>query len=202
MHIIGLCGQSGSGKSTVADCFSSFGVPVLDADKIYRELTDAPSACLDAIQQAFGEQAVTDCGALNRVFLREVVFASEDASEKRALLNQITHTFVKGEFERRIALLKESGIEAVLLDVPLLFESGIDKLCDFLICVTADEKIRIARIMARDKISQEQALSRIRSQIDEQTLIDKTHFHIRNDEDRASLENQIQQIYKTIFKGR
>ena len=88
MHIIGLCGQSGSGKSTVADYFSSFGVPVLDADKIYRELTDAPSACLDAIQQAFGEQAVTDSGALNRVFLREVVFASEDASEKRALLNQ------------------------------------------------------------------------------------------------------------------
>ena len=195
---IGLCGQTGSGKSTVASCFSSLGAAVLDADKIYKELTDAPSACLDALQEAFGEQALTQDGKLNRPFLRNAVFSSADASEKRALLNHITHSHVKKEMMRRAEILESEGRDAVLLDVPLLFESGIDKVCDFLICVTADEKTRISRIVARDGITEEQALQRTRSQINENILVQKTHFHIQNDGNLASVEEQVRFIYKKI----
>ena len=198
MLTIGLCGQTGSGKSTVADFFLARNIPVIDADKVYRELTDSPSPCLDAIVRAFGSQALTEEGRLNRPYLREVVFASNDSSEKRALLNRITHAFVKEEIERRIRSFEAAGVDLLLLDVPLLFESGIDNLCDLLICVTADEKTRIARIVQRDTISEEQALQRIRTQIDAKTLINKTDFHIRNDSDRITLENQIKEILNKI----
>ena len=198
MQTIGLCGQTGSGKSTVAEFFSSKGVPVIDADKVYRELTDSPGACLDAIVRAFGEHAATSEGRLNRPFLREVVFASENAEKNRETLNRITHAFVKEEIERRIGVYENEGRDLVLLDVPLLFESGIDNLCSVLICVTADEATRLRRIMRRDSITEEQARQRMRTQLDATTLIQRTDFHIQNDKDLESLIKQIELIYKKI----
>ena len=197
MKVIGLCGGSGSGKSTVASFFHQFGVEILDADAIYREITSYMSECMVALCDAFGEEIVQD-GKLNRKALSAIVFEGESAYQNRTLLNHITHKFVKEEIEKRISALRQNGTELVLLDVPLLFESDIDKICDFLVCVTAPLKTRIERLVSRDGITVEMALLRIESQLTDDFLISHTHYHILNDKTPDNAKKQVLEIINKI----
>ena len=148
MKIIGLCGGSGSGKSTVASIFHKYGVEILDADVIYHEITSSMTDCLLALRNAFGDGIIKE-NALDRKALGQLVFCGERAKENRLLLNKITHAYVKNEIVQRIEMLKGNGAQMVLLDVPLLFEADIDKICDSLVCVTAPVETRIDRILLR-----------------------------------------------------
>ena len=199
MIVIGLCGGSGSGKSTVAKIFQSHGASVLDADAIYHELTSSMTECLLSIREAFGEGVIQD-NALNRNALSKIVFSGENASEKRLLLNSITHKYVKDEMIRRMDALAKEGVSMVVLDVPLLFESGIDKLCDCLVCVTAPLEARIQRLLSRDGITREKALARIRSQHTDEFLISHTHFHILNASSLEDTSVQVNNLIKNKIK--
>ena len=93
MKVIGLCGGSGSGKGVVAEIFSSHNIPIIDADAIYHGLTSSPGQCLDELREEFGEEIIRN-NALYRPALAKIVFASENAAERRSRLNEITHKFV------------------------------------------------------------------------------------------------------------
>ena len=197
MKVIGLCGGSGSGKSTIASIFRDCGAEILDADAIYHEITSYMSDCLISLRDTFGDAIILN-DALNRKALRTIVFEGENARSDLKKLNEITHKYVREEMCRRIMFYRQLGVELVLLDVSLLFESDIDKICDYLICVTAPLEIRIDRLLERDGITRESAMARIQSQHTDEYLIEHTHFHIINDKTLSDAEKQVKEIIKKI----
>lgn len=198
MKVIGLCGGSGSGKGTVARILSDLGFCHIDTDAVYHTLTSFPSPCVRELIDAFGEGIFKD-GRLDRSALFKIVFEGEDIGEKQRLLNRITHKHIK---ERTIALIekfKGEGKEAVLVDAPLLFESEFDKLCSSVICVVAEENIRINRIVERDGIEFMKARMRIRSQLPNDYLISRSDYVIENNGTEEELKLATVAIGKKIL---
>ena len=198
MKVIGLCGGSGSGKGSVCRAFSRYDIPSIDADAVYHYLTSSPGACLDELKAEFGQSVVKN-GALDRSVLRELVFSGEDAPVKQARLNSITHKSVLDEIRKLISTYRNDGRKGVLVDAPMLFESGFDKECQYTIAVTADQNVRIARIMLRDSITFDQAYRRISLQKSDSWLIENTDFHICNNSTLDDLADRVAQIYDQIF---
>ena len=153
MTVIGITGGSGSGKTTLLRAAEELGAVCIDCDALYHELLRENKDMLAELEANF-PQAFE--GGFDRKKLGNIVFSDET---KLLLLNQITHRYVCAEVERRIRGAKLAAIDAIAL-----FESGLAKLCDVTIAVTAPEEVRIARLQARDGISRDYALSRIRAQ--------------------------------------
>ncbi len=158
--VLGLTGPTGAGKSTVAAALKKLGCAVIDADRLAREATAMPE-CLAALQKEFGADIVGEDGALDRRLLAGRAFANPERTET---LNRIIHPVVIRESVRRLREARETGCLAVILDAPLLFESGADSLCDTTVAVVAPDASRAKRIMARDGITAEQAEERMRAQ--------------------------------------
>lgn len=199
---IGLCGQSGAGKGYTAALFAKKGIPSIDTDSVYRELTASAatlSPCMEALCAAFGKETALADGSLNRAYLRTQVFGAENR-EKLALLNRITHRFILAETERRADELGRQGADFVLIDAPLLYESGFDKKCAAVICVTAPLALRLARIEKRDGITAEAAMARIRTQLDEDTLTSRADYVIINDGNTETLETQVTEVIHALRK--
>ncbi len=177
--IIGLTGGSGSGKSAVAKIFSEFGAYIIDADEISHSITTSDKKVLEKIENAF-PGTVTDAG-LNRRKLGSIVFADK---EKLLKLNEIIHPAI---IDKMCLLAKNSSAEITVIDAPLLFSSKrLIKLCDEIVVVAAPESVRIDRIVARDKISRDEAKNRLASQLSPDELIARADKVIYND---GSLEN-------------
>ena len=200
MKIIGLCGGSGSGKGAVSRLFGKFNIPSIDTDLVYKEITSSDTECMRALVSAFGKNVQNSDGSLNRDRMRDLVFLDPNGYNNRMKLNEITHTFVLEETNRRIEFYSREGREAVIADVPLMFESGFDKRCDILVAVIADDDVRISRIMNRDGISLEQAKARIASQISSDELRCRVDYVIENNHDIGHLEKEIDNLYKKIFE--
>ncbi len=156
--VIGITGGSGSGKTTLLNLIRQAGGLVLDCDAIYHELLQTHSDLLSAIDAQF--PGTVENGQLNRKKLGSIVFADETALLR---LNAITHSAVKKEVLRR--LKKKPKLAAI--DAIALFEGGLAELCDITVAVTAPAQQRIARLMARDGISEDYARSRIAAQHDD-----------------------------------
>jgi dephospho-CoA kinase len=201
MKVIGLCGGSGSGKSSVSRLFAKYNIPSIDTDQVYREITSYDSECMRALVDAFGESVKNTDGSLNRERMREIVFFASDSNQKRMILNEITHKFVLAETESRIDTYAREGKKAVIADVPLMFESGFDMRCDILIAVIAADDIRVSRIIQRDGISEEQAKARIAVQLSADELLARVKYVIENNLDIEHLERQVDRLYKKIFEN-
>ncbi len=188
MRIIGLTGGSGSGKGAVGRILATLNIPTIDTDAVYREMTESDSPCLRALAEEFGKDIISKSGALNRTVLRGLVFSGEGSDIRRARLNEISHKYILDETRRRLVVFEEQGYELAAVDAPVLFESGFDQECDLTLCVTADRDIRIARIIARDGISEEMAAMRIDSQMSDAELKQRCDYVIFNNGDIKSLE--------------
>ena len=199
MKVIGLCGGSGSGKGVVAEIFHSHSVPIIDTDAIYHRLTSTPGDCLDELRREFGEEIIKD-GILYRPALAKIVFASENAEQKRKRLNSISHKFVMAEVHKELSSHSDKGEALCVVDIPLLFESGFDKECDLTLAVIADREIRLDRIVMRDGISRESAEQRINSQISDDKLIELSDCYIENSSDKEHLEREVSRIINEMIK--
>ena len=153
--IIGITGGSGSGKTTLLNLIREAGGLVMDCDAIYHELLQTSPDLLAAIETRF--PGTVENGALNRKRLGAIVFAEETALLE---LNAITHSAVKQEVLRQL----ETNPKLAAIDAIGLVESGLAELCDLTVAVIAPEDQRIARLMARDGISEDYARSRIAAQ--------------------------------------
>lgn len=153
--IIGITGGTGCGKTTLLNCVRERGGLVLDCDEIYHELLQSDREMLGTIDARFPGTVTQD--GLDRKKLGSIVFSDEKALQD---LNRITHGAVKREVQRRLA--EHNGLAAI--DAIALFEGGLAQLCDTTVAVTASEDARVTRLMAREDISREYALSRIRAQ--------------------------------------
>ncbi|MBQ4552262.1 MAG: dephospho-CoA kinase [Clostridia bacterium] len=157
-YVVGLTGGIASGKTSVANALRERGVTVLDADAISRSVTAPGGEALPRVREVFGDQ-VFDGDILNRRRLGDVVFS--DAARRKEL-EEIIHPLVIGKMQR---LTDEAKADIVFWDVPLLYETGMDAQCDEVWCVHVPEKEQVRRVMKRDHMSREQALSRMASQM-------------------------------------
>ena len=153
--IVGITGGSGSGKTTLLGCLAQAGALVLDCDQIYHRLLREDPALLRAIGERF--PGTVENGVLDRKKLGNLVFSNENALSD---LNRITHSAVKAEVLR----LLEAAPGHTAIDAIGLFEGGLGELCQVTVAVIAPEEDRIRRLMQRDGISRDYALSRIRAQ--------------------------------------
>lgn len=200
MIVIGLCGNSGSGKGTVCNIFKKYGISSIDADKVYHDLTAKPSSELNQkLAERFGREILNDDLSLNRKALSKIVF-SDDSGKLLSALNAITHSAVIARTEQILDELSKRGERAAIFDAPLLFESGFNKKCDVIIAVTADSETKIDRITARDNISREAAIKRINAQLSEIFLQNNADYVINNVGGEEELEAQIKMIIKKLYK--
>lgn len=157
-YVVGLTGGIASGKTSVAKALREKGIPVLDADAISRSVTAPGGEALPDIRKAFGDD-VFDGDVLNRRSLGDVVFSDP---AKREMLENIIHPLVIGKMKR---LTQQAGADIVFWDVPLLYETGMDKDCGEVWCVHVSAQEQVRRVIRRDGLSREQALARIASQM-------------------------------------
>lgn len=177
---IGLTGPTGAGKSTVASVFTQAGAYHIDADAVARTAVNTP-ATLRALADTFGVAILRADGTLDRKALANVAFSSKQNTAK---LNAITHPVILAEIRRQLDAA--TGTMAVL-DVPLLFESGLDALCDITVAVLAPKEIRRTRIMARDGITAHAATARMAAQPDDHFYIARATHILHNDTTAANL---------------
>lgn len=193
MRILCMTGGIATGKSTVANMFKEEGVPLIDTDVLAREVLNKDQAAIDAVRQAFGD-AVFDGATIDRKALAQRIFDDPDARET---LNRIVHPRVRSRMEARLHALRQTGTHPlVLVDVPLLFESGFDDACDLTLTVYLDEATQIERLKARDGISETYALSKIRAQMPLDKKKASSDYVIDNSRDLAHTKAQVQSILK------
>ena len=193
MKVIGLTGPSGAGKGMAASFFEYHNIRSIDADAVYHDVITPPSACLDELTLEFGEEIINDDGSLDRKKLASIVFF-DTSKKKQERLNAITHKYV---LEQSLALMKEhecKGEKAIIFDVPLLFESGFDSVCDVTISVIADKSTRIERIMERDKITKEAASARIEAQMPDSFYVSRSDHVIYNNASIDDIRIQVDKI--------
>ena len=162
MKIIGVTGPSGCGKGFLSAELARRGYVHADADRIYHDLLASSAPLREELVHAFGKDIEKD-GAIDRKVLGGKVFGAKNR-RKLERLNKITHKYVCREYIRLILRLKAEGAKGIIIDAPLLIEARLHKLCDLNVAVLCNMETRIARIMARDNISREAALLRLRSQ--------------------------------------
>jgi dephospho-CoA kinase len=188
MKVIGLTGGIASGKSLVSRFFEKENVVVLDADKIYKNLLKRNKIMYNEIKNAF---SLTE---LDLKTLSEIVFSNE---EKLKVLNSIAHPYVKKVMIERIQRLKKTE-KLIVLDIPLLFETKMENLCDKIICVYAEEKVQLERLLKRNALSLDSALKRINSQMPLKEKCKLSDYIIDNSSDIDNTYRQFKIILSKI----
>lgn len=194
-YVIGITGGIAGGKTAVSDMLAKKGEQIIDADVISREVIEPGTKGERLLKEAFPE--AFEGGSLDRGRLREIVFADEKKLQK---LDEITHPLIREEIEKLIA---ETDREQVYLVVPLMFESGFDALCDYIVTVVSDEDKRIKRLKARNNsITDELAERIVHSQVSECERVTRADGVIVNNDSRERLEERVNEFYEEIKNRR
>ncbi len=196
--ILGLTGGIASGKSTVSEIFRKLGAEVVDADRIAREVSEEKEV-VDKLVELFGREILEKRGdqekRVDRGRLREVVFRDRESVRR---INEIIHPRVIEVFEER---RRESlPDEIIIFDIPLLFEAGLEYLCDRVVVVSVDRKTQIERIAARDGSNRETAENIIDNQMSAEERERRSHYIIRNQGGLEELEERVVEIYEEVRK--
>lgn len=190
--VFGITGPTGAGKSTVSEIFRHCGAFVIDADIAAREVMKKGSPSLDEIRKVFGNLVFCADGKLNRPELAKIVFNDKT---KLKLLNSVTHKYIKKYIENEI---HNCPADIVAIDGAVIIGSPVMDMCRLLVVVTADDEVRINRIMKRDSINYDSALARINSQMSNKEYESYGDFIIKNNDDNVRLEECVEDIYGKI----
>lgn len=150
MHVIGLTGSISCGKSTVAMALRGLGCRIIDGDEISHRLTGENGNALAPIREAFGSSIFREDGSLDRRALGRAVFGKP---EKLAQLDDIMQPLILTEIRRQLAEAEQEGVACCVLDMPLLFEKQLDRLCGSVWCVWLPREEQLKRLMARDGLT-------------------------------------------------
>lgn len=195
MEWIGLTGGIGSGKSTVARMLTAAGIDVVDADKLARDAVAPGSEGLAAIAARFGDDVLDDTGALDRPALGALVFSDDDA---RADLNAIVHPRVAQLAMERAMALEAEGKARMVYEVPLLFENGLDQMMAGTILVAVPREVQLARILARDELSEAEANARIDAQMSLEDKRARATCVVDNSGERADTARQLREAWRAL----
>ena len=188
--VVGLTGGIGSGKTTVANGFSALGVPVIDTDKLARELVEPGQPALDEIISTFGSEAITADGHLDRDYMRQLIFSN---SHRKSQLEAILHPRIR---QRVRALLADIRSPYCIVVIPLLLETGQTDLVDRILVVDSPEKEQLTRVAARDSLSDNAIKAIINSQVDRDTRLAAADDIIVNDRGMSELTGHIRKLHR------
>lgn len=169
----------GAGKGYCSEVFERRGIHSVDTDVVSRIVTQKGSPCLKELAEHFGEKILLPDGSLDRRALAAIAFTDSESTEA---LNFSTHKYILAECRRRLREREEKGDFAAIIDAPLLFESGFNNYCDYVIAVIAETETRVKRVIERDGLTREQAMARISKQHTNAFFRSRADFIIYNEE--------------------
>jgi len=193
--VIGLTGGIASGKSTVSNMIRKQGLRVVDADIIAREVVEIGQPAYKKIIETF-DGILDEDKSINRQKLGSIIFADE---KKRQQLNSIVHPAVREEMLKQVESEKQKNALAVVLDIPLLFESKLTHIVDKTILVYVDEHIQLERLMERNSYTEHEAKMRIESQMPLKEKLKLADYVIYNNGSLEETERQLRNILDTII---
>ncbi|MCM3599273.1 dephospho-CoA kinase [Robertmurraya korlensis] len=196
--VVGLTGGIASGKSTVANMFKEMGIEVIDADVEARKAVEIGEEAYEQIVTYFGEGILNADHTINRSSLGEIIF---NDSVKRQKLNEIVHPDVRSRMNEKKEAAVLRGDQIVVLDIPLLFESGLKHMVNVVLLVYVEKDVQLQRLMDRNLLTKEEALARIQSQMpieDKRKLADKVLNNNGSIEDTKKQLIELLADWKTI----
>lgn len=200
MYKIGLTGGIGSGKSTVLNWLKEKNIACVDADLIAREVVEPGSHGLEALREFFGASIIDNTGALNRTELGVIVF---NDAEKLSHLNSLLHGEIRQRIKEKINAFHKQGYYAVVLDVPLLIETGWYKEMDEVWLVYADHESRVKRLNLRSGYNREESERRIAAQMPLEEKKQYADVILENNSTLEALEVQLCSLWarkKDLFR--
>lgn len=186
---IGLTGGIGCGKTTVANLFAGYGVPIIDADAIARYLVEPGLPAFQQLRQCFGSSIIDSHGRLNRAGLRELVFSDD---QKRRQLESIMHPLIYQEMQTLVAALHDTY---VILIIPLLLETGRHNLVDRIAVVDCPENMQIERVKNRDGLAESTVFAILQTQVSRHQRLSSADDIIDNSGDAAALARQVETLH-------
>lgn len=198
MKKVGLTGNIGTGKTTVAWMFEEQGAKLLNADTIAHETIAPQSAVWKQLFDRYGKKIMLDGGVVNRKALAQIIFSDDN---ERKFVESIIHPKVHDELTKRIADLKRNGTQLLIVEVPLLFETKWNKEMDSIIVVSCDLEQQIKRCQDKFGMTREDVLLRIKAQrpIEEKTA--KADYIVDNSGSMNETFIQVRRIYSSLMKG-
>jgi len=190
---IGLTGGIASGKTMVADFFSSLGVPVIDTDIIARQVVEPGTAALGEIRITFGDEIIHDDGSLDRKAMREIVFAE---TEKREQLEAIVHPRIREETLRQ---MDAADGPYMIIVVPLLVESPLSELMDRVLVVDCSTEIQLERLLLRDGENEATARRIISAQASREDRLAIADDIIDNNSDPGNAREQVLVLHESYL---
>ncbi len=190
-YVVGVTGGIGSGKTTVCNLFAEhFGVPVIDADLVAREVVEPGQAALTELVELFGDDILDASGQLDRRKLKAIVFAD---NAKRLALEAVLHPRIRQRIDEH---LREVRTPYCLLCVPLLAEGGRSETYDRILVVDCPESLQIARVTGRDDLTQSQVMAIMRTQATREARLAIADDTIVNDGDNRILAEQVRELHE------
>ncbi|KAK9810310.1 hypothetical protein WJX72_008379 [[Myrmecia] bisecta] len=197
-YVLGLTGSIGMGKSTVAKMFTTHGVPVLDADKVVHDLYAAGGAAVEPVGEAF-PGVVDNTGAISRPALSKAVLSNEAAFKK---LESIVHPLVAAERHRFLEQLAQEGQQVVVLDIPLLYETGGEKQVDAVVVVSAPADVQKQRVLARPGMDPDRFEGILKRQVPDTEKRQRSDFVIDTGVSFQETEQQVTALITDIIASR
>ena len=191
MRVIGLTGGIGTGKSTASEYLRKQGFSIIDADRISREIVEPGTLLLKELEKNFGSGIIKDDGTLDRKALAAIVFSDK---EKKSRLDGLMHGHILDEIERKISESQSGEGRGIIVDAPLLFETGLEKKCDQVWLITADEKLRSLRVCERDGMDPEEVRARIQNQMADEEKKERAHRIVDNSGSKEALLAQLAEL--------
>jgi len=198
MKVIGLTGGIGSGKSTVSQFLAEMGAGIVDADKVGHEALSPDAEGWCEVLAAFGEQVLTPACEIDRKKLSEIVFNNPAALSR---LNEIMHPRIMERVKARLAEYRQQSVEVAVIEAPLLIEAGWSAPVDEVWVTVAPESTVLRRLEERSAMSEEEALSRIRSQLTSEERVKHADVVINTDCDLAELKGRVEELWQRLRAG-
>ena len=197
MLLVGLTGNIGSGKSTVAQMLSERGATIIDADVLARRAVEAGAPAFAKIVARWGSSILAPDGHLDRAALRRVVFADHAQLEE---LNQIVHPEVERLRARLIDQAKRRGDRVVVCDIPLLFERHMTDRFDRILLVDSHRAIRLERLVKERGLRETEAMEMIAAQMPAELKRARADFIVENDGTFAQLERRVNEVWTSLVR--
>ena len=193
-YIVALTGGIGSGKSTVADEFAKFGVTIIDADIIARQVVEPGKPALDAIEHRFGDNILNADGSLNRAALRQRIFSSP---EDKQWVNNLLHPLIHAE---TLSQIQASSAPYVLWVVPLLIENNLQQHAQRVLVVDVNRDTQLDRTLARDGVSREQAENILAAQASRERRLAYADDIIDNNRSQRELASGVARLHQRYLE--